>query len=542
MATDQPRPRDDENNSRRDTRKVLKDKTKFAPLMELMYAAFEGDLDNVKTVIESGVIDINLGDYDHRTALHVAASEGELEIVRYLISKGADFNAKDRWLNTPLQDAIRHQHDQVVDLLASHGAKADQEDLALALCNAASRGAMGEVTRLVKAGADVNRGDYDHRTPLHLAASEGKQDVCQYLLDLGADFHALDRWRNTPLQDALRHNKDNVAKLLTNKGAQVSDRDFSVDSAFTWEIDFSEVTLVDKIGSGAFAEVWKGLWRGNKVAIKKLKAQDVSPQSVMEFRREVAMLSKIRHPNIVLFMAACTKPPNLAICCEFLGGGSIYDELHGKGGPRKIEYPVLLEYGVDVAIGMNHLHKSHFIHRDLKSANLVRDDRGTIKIVDFGLSRIEDEYGNMTGETGSYRWAAPEVLRNERYSEKVDIYSYAIVIWEMLTGEVPYSDLSPIQAAVAVAEKNVRPEIPKGTPAGLAQLISEMWDPVPANRPPFEEIVARLRHLREEYEEKMRSGKSWFARKLEQLRGDDKEKENGRSSKTGRARTPFFDD
>mmetsp|Transcript_8457 Transcript_8457/g.13830 ORF Transcript_8457/g.13830 Transcript_8457/m.13830 type:complete len:245 (-) Transcript_8457:1967-2701(-) len=242
-----------------------------------------------------------------------------------------------------------------------------------------------------------------------------------------------------------------------------------------------------------------------------MKTQEVAPTSLLEFRREISMLSKIRHPNVVLFMAACTRPPDLCIVSEFLGNGSIYDLIHTKSGNKPLDYRKLLQYALDVSIGMNHLHQSQIIHRDLKSSNLVLDDHGVIKIVDFGLSRIKEENENMTGETGSYRWAAPEVLRNEKYSEKCDVYSFGIALWEMNTGDIPYSEFTAIQAAVAVADKGIRPSIPKSCPAGLAQLMRDCWNPMPSDRPSFDSIVARIRELIAELDSK--DGKSWFGKK-----------------------------
>eukprot|EP00741_Cyanophora_paradoxa_P004534 tig00000808_g4403.t1 len=288
-----------------------------------------------------------------------------------------------------------------------------------------------------------------------------------------------------------------------------------------WEIDIQDIVISRKISEGGSGEMYEGAWNGTKVAIKKLKFNQVGGSNHKvwaEFCSEVDMLSKLRHPNIVLFLGACSSAPNLWIVTEYLGGGSLYGLLHSTKSTR-LEINHVIQLAKEVACGMAYLHKAKIIHRDLKSANLVLDDNGHIKIVDFGLSRIKEESGEMTGETGSYRWAAPEILRNEKYDEKVDVYSFGCCVWEMVTGEVPFAKMTPIQAALAVAEKGHRLPLPPAgpnCPQALLDIVQDCWS-VPERRPAFSEIIQRLEAI--PLLDDRREPSNWLMRKLAQIAG-----------------------
>ena len=199
----------------------------------------------------------------------------------------------------------------------------------------------------------------------------------------------------------------------------------------SYEIDPADLTLGDKLGEGAFGAVFKGVWRGGEVAVKKLhcSGSQLTEEYLEEFRAEVQTLSALRHPNILLFMGATTRSntglESLSIVSEYLSGGSLWDFLHSPAASYSWETAVLM--ACDVAKGVNHLHSEGIIHRDLKSANLLIDRGGMLKVADFGLARVKAQTLTMTGQCGTVQWMAPEVLASQRYAEPADVYSFGIV-------------------------------------------------------------------------------------------------------------------
>ncbi|CAJ2642887.1 unnamed protein product [Trifolium pratense] len=248
-----------------------------------------------------------------------------------------------------------------------------------------------------------------------------------------------------------------------------------------------------KIASGSFSDLYKGTLCNQDVAIKVLKQESLNENIQREFSQEVYILSKIHHRNVVKFIGACTKTPYLYLVTEYLSGGSIYDLLHKRN--TVLTLPPLLKIAIDVSEGMKYLHQNDIIHRDLKSANLLIDKTGVVKVADFGVARVRNQSGIMTAETGTYRWMAPEVIEHKPYDHKVDVFSFAIVLWELLTGKLPYEHLSPLQAAVGVVHKGLRPKIPRHTHPKLVELLQWCWHQDPSLRPNFSEILEFLLHI-----------------------------------------------
>ncbi|CAI7920852.1 unnamed protein product [Closterium sp. NIES-53] len=184
---------------------------------------------------------------------------------------------------------------------------------------------------------------------------------------------------------------------------------------------------------------------------------------------------------------------------EFMVGGSVYDYIHKQRGSMRLG--MVVRVGMDVAKGMDFLHKNNIIHRDLKAANLLMDENEVVKVADFGVARVKAGSGIMTAETGTYRWMAPEVIEHRAYDHKADVFSFAITLWELLTGKLPYADLTPLQAAVSVVQKGLRPPIPKGTHPRLAELMARCWHTNPAERPEFSAVLRLLADMAHEVEE-----------------------------------------
>ncbi|GAB2291902.1 Serine/threonine-protein kinase sty46, variant 2 [Dionaea muscipula] len=265
------------------------------------------------------------------------------------------------------------------------------------------------------------------------------------------------------------------------------------DGTDVWEIDVNHLKFGNKLASGSYGDLYKGTYCSQEVAIKVLKPERLNADLQKEFAQEVFIMRKVRHKNVVQFIGACTKPPSLCIITEFMSGGSVYDYLHKQKGTFKL--PSLLKVAIDVSKGMNYLHQNNIVHRDLKAANLLMDENEVVKVADFGVARVKAQTGVMTSETGTYRWMAPEVIEHKPYDHKADVFSFGIVVWELLTGKLPYDYLTPLQAAVGVVQKGLRPTIPKNTPPKLAQLLERCWQQGPVMRPDFSEILEILQQI-----------------------------------------------
>ena len=169
---------------------------------ELIFAASTDDTKTAEELLDK--ISPNLGDYDHRTALHVAASEGKLESVKLLLSRGAEINVVDRWGDTPLDGAAMNGCQETGSYLLSNGGCYGKKNhnTTLRLIQAVSDNDVEHVKKILSMGFDPNCGDYDHRTPLHIAVAVKNLEIAKLLIEHGADVHAVDRFGGTPMSDA----------------------------------------------------------------------------------------------------------------------------------------------------------------------------------------------------------------------------------------------------------------------------------------------------------------------------------------------------
>ncbi|WJZ85033.1 hypothetical protein VitviT2T_004601 [Vitis vinifera] len=262
-----------------------------------------------------------------------------------------------------------------------------------------------------------------------------------------------------------------------------------------WTIDLRKLNMGTAFAQGAFGKLYRGEYNGDDVAIKILERPENSPEraQVMEqqFQQEVMMLATLKHPNIVRFIGACRKPLAWCIVTEYAKGGSVRQFLMRRQN-RSVPLKLAVKQALDVARGMAYVHGLGFIHRDLKSDNLLIAADKSIKIADFGVARIEVQTEGMTPETGTYRWMAPEMIQHRPYTQKVDVYSFGIVLWELITGLLPFQNMTAVQAAFAVVNKGVRPIIPSDCLPVLSDIMTRCWDANPEVRPPFTEVVRML--------------------------------------------------
>ncbi|KAK9109059.1 hypothetical protein Sjap_017119 [Stephania japonica] len=269
--------------------------------------------------------------------------------------------------------------------------------------------------------------------------------------------------------------------------------------AMDWlEISWDELHIKERVGAGSFGTVHRAEWHGSDVAVKVLFIKDFNDDQLKEFLREVSIMKRVRHPNVVLFMGAVTKRPHLSIVTEYLPRGSLFRLLNRGSTGEILDKRRRLRMALDVAKGINYLHclSPPIVHWDLKSPNLLVDKNWTVKVCDFGLSRFKAHtFISSKSVAGTPEWMAPEFLRGEPSNEKSDVYSFGVILWELVTMQQPWSGLSPAQVVGAVAFQNRRLAIPPNTSPVLVSLMESCWADDPAQRPSFKNIVDTLKKL-----------------------------------------------
>ncbi|GLT90922.1 hypothetical protein SLE2022_088370 [Rubroshorea leprosula] len=262
-----------------------------------------------------------------------------------------------------------------------------------------------------------------------------------------------------------------------------------VDCGIHWE----DLLLGAEIGEGSYAVVYRGIWNGSDVAVKVFFGNGYSEGTLEDYKKEIDIMKKLRHPNVLLFMGAVYSPERLAIVTEFLPRGSLFKTLHKNN--QVLDNRRRLRMALDVARGMNYLHHRNppILHRDLKSSNLLVDRNWTVKVGDFGLSRWKNAtFITAKSGRGTPQWMAPEVLRNEPSNEKSDVFSFGVVLWELMTVSIPWNNLNSLQVVGVVGFMDRRLELPEGLDPHVASIIHDCWRSDPGQRPSFEDIIHRM--------------------------------------------------
>eukprot|EP00252_Welwitschia_mirabilis_P025910 TRINITY_DN826_c0_g2_i1.p1 TRINITY_DN826_c0_g2~~TRINITY_DN826_c0_g2_i1.p1 ORF type:complete len:686 (-),score=139.78 TRINITY_DN826_c0_g2_i1:251-2125(-) len=266
---------------------------------------------------------------------------------------------------------------------------------------------------------------------------------------------------------------------------------------------------VRELGSGTYGTVYYGRWKGSDVAIKRIKSScftgDRAEQErlMADFWKEACILSNLHHPNVVAFYGIVLDGPDgtMATVTEYMVNGSLKQVLNKKD--RTIDRKKRIILAREAAFGMEYLHVKNIVHFDLKCDNLLVNmkdpQRPICKIGDLGLSKIKQRTLVSGGIRGTLPWMAPELLsgKSGMVTEKVDVYSFGIVMWELLTGEEPYAKMHCGEIIGGILNNTLRPPIPHWCEPSWRSLMEHCWSPDPGERPIFSEIAAELRAMGE---------------------------------------------
>ncbi|CAK7302898.1 serine/threonine-protein kinase TNNI3K isoform X2 [Vulpes vulpes] len=497
----------------------------------LHLASAKGFFNIAKLLMEDGSkADVNAQDNEDHVPLHFCSRFGHHDIVKYLLQSDSEVqpHVVNIYGDTPLHLACYNGKFEVAkEIIQISGIESMTKENIFSETAFHSACTYGKSIDLVKFLLDqnvisINHQGRDGHTGLHSACYHGHIRLVQFLLDNGADMNlvACDPSRSSGEKDEqtclmwayekghdaivtlLKHYKRPQDELPCNEYSQPGGEKADVlllraGLPSHFHLQLSEIEFHEIIGSGSFGKVYKGRCRNKIVAIKRYRANTYCSKSDVDmFCREVSILCRLNHPCIIQFVGACLNDPSqFAIVTQYIPGGSLFSLLHEQ--KRILDLQSKLIIAVDVAKGMEYLHNltQPIIHRDLNSHNILLCEDGHAVVADFGESRFLQslDEDNMTKQPGNLRWMAPEVFTQcTRYTIKADVFSYALCLWELLTGEIPFAHLKPAAAAADMAYHHLRPPIGYSIPKPISSLLMRGWNACPEGRPEFSEVVTKL--------------------------------------------------
>ncbi|XP_042520958.1 serine/threonine/tyrosine-protein kinase HT1 [Macadamia integrifolia] len=300
---------------------------------------------------------------------------------------------------------------------------------------------------------------------------------------------------STSNSDKLNNRKESSwTKYFDHGGGRVTAVETAADE---FKVDLSQLFYGLKFATGAHSRIYHGIYKDEPVAMKILSPPDddenraIAARLEKQFTREVTHLSHLHHQNVIKLVAAFKDPPAFCVITKYISRGSLREFLH-KLEHKSLSLQKLIAIALEIARGMEYIHSQGVIHRDLKPENILLDEDFHVKIADFGIACEEAYCDTLVEDQGTFRWMAPELIKHKAYGRKVDIYSFGLILWEMVAGTIPYEGMLPAQVAYAVVNKNLRPIIPPNCLPVLQALIEQCWASQSEKRPEFWQIVKVL--------------------------------------------------
>uniref|UniRef100_A0A8C7U540 Protein kinase domain-containing protein n=1 Tax=Oncorhynchus mykiss TaxID=8022 RepID=A0A8C7U540_ONCMY len=416
----------------------------------------EGNAVAVRLWLDNTENDLNQGDDHGFSPLHWACREGRSSVVDMLIMRGARINVMNRGDDTPLHLASSHGHRDIVG-------------------------------KLIQCKADTNTANEHGNTPLHYACFWGQELVAEDLVTNGAQVNICNKYGETPLdkakphlREALQEKAEKLGQSLTKvpfkdtfwKGTtRTRPRNGTLNKAAG--IDFKQLSLLAKINENQSGELWQGRWQGNEVVVKVLKVRDWSTRkSVISHVVWISCLSSsctffiyrivphmiFSHPNVLPMLGACQSPPapHPIIITHWMPYGSLYNVLH-EGTNFVVDQTQAVKFALDIACGMAFLHtlEPMISRHSLNSKSVMIDEDMTARI---SMSDVKFSF-QCPGRMYSPAWVAPEALQKkpeEINRRSADMWSFAVLLWELVTREVPFADLSNMEIGMKVRPLELR--------------------------------------------------------------------------------------
>ncbi|XP_046853243.1 integrin-linked protein kinase-like [Xenia sp. Carnegie-2017] len=439
--------------------------------MEDIYSACrEGNIRYVKLWLEETTNDLNQGDDHGFTPLHWASREGWVALFDILVARGARINNLNNGGDTPLHCAV-------------------------------SKGQKPIVLKLLNLNAHVNIANEHGNTPLHYACFWSYEEICRELIKKGANVSQCNKLEETPI-DRAKVKYQNIFKAIAKECGQDlkripykpskhfhRSRDLrDIQSRNSW-IEADEVTFKDKLETKGSSDLWKGIWSNLPVVCKKIHVSKYNRRKSRDFAEEYPKLRIFSHPNVLPVLGAVNESGSLVILSQYMPYGSLYNVLH-EGSGVMVDAAQALKFAMDIAKGMQYLHSlDPFVPKlYIKSSHIMIDDDLTARIA------MADYRYSFQDVKCIYQpqWMAPEVLNKnpEQVDQRsADMWSFAILLWEMTTREVPFVDMPPMEVGMKIALEGLRPSMPPGFSPHVAKLINICWNSDPTKRPRFDQVI-----------------------------------------------------
>lgn len=258
-------------------------------------------------------------------------------------------------------------------------------------------------------------------------------------------------------------------------------------------INPNTLSFTERIGVGGYGEVWKAIYipTGKVCAVKKLFMDELDEDNLEMYKREVEILARVRSPlTLHLIGFTITKP--YMIVTPFIPHNSLFDYVSSESEKGRLPSTNLTIIAMGIAYSMMKLHEMGVIHRDLKSPNVLLDNKYLPYVSDFGIAKqVIKHIDPLTRDIGTTNWMAPEQMSSNKYDNKVDVYSYGMILYEMVMNRIPFQGMKPIEITMSL-KKGKRPQLTEEGNESIIKLIKKCWKQNPASRPTFHHIYHKF--------------------------------------------------